>query len=248
MKEATVIIEQYANPRRFIRISDRLIPLFAALTGLCFIIGLYFALFDSPPDYQQKETVRIMYIHVPAAWAALFCYFFMGICSGIELVRRHHLAGLFAKATAPIGATFAFICLVTGSLWGKPTWGTWWIWDARLTSLLVLFFLYLGYMAVHIFSERRDKAAKIAGILCLVGLIDLPIIKFSVDWWNTLHQGASVLRVGGPSIHASMLTPLLIMAAGCKFLWLWLSFIGVRSELDSVRIDRLLRAKIKRSE
>ncbi len=240
--------EAYANSARFIKLSSYLIPITGGIALICLLIGSYIGLFASPPDYKQKETVRIMYVHVPAAWTALACYLCMGICSALELVRRHPVAGLFAKASAPAGAVFCFICLATGSLWGKPTWGTWWIWDARLTSMFLLFLLYIGYLSVWFFSENKAKAAKIAGVLCLVGLIDLPIVKFSVEWWNTLHQGPSVFRTGGPSIASAMLTPLLINALGFQMLWICLALTGVRTELNRLKISRIIRDRIANAD
>src|SRR5512134_1401516 len=201
-------MQRFANPARFMRISARLTPWLAGATLLLLGFGLYLALIASPPDYQQGESVRIMYVHVPAAWMAMFCYAALAGASAIGLIWKHPVAGLAAKATAPIGASFTFLALVTGSLWGKPMWGTWWVWDARLTSVLILFFLYLGYMALQSAFDDPARGAKAAAIMALVGFVNVPIIKFSVDWWYTLHQPASVFRAGGPSIDASMLWPL----------------------------------------
>jgi heme exporter protein C len=208
------MIQKYANPARFNRLSSRLMPWFAWPAGFLILGGLYFGLIASPADYQQGETVRIMYVHVPSAWMAMFVYSSMAIASAVGLIWKHPLAHLSAEAAAPIGACFTFICLFTGSLWGKPMWGTWWVWDARLTSVLVLFFLYLGYMALNSAFDDPSRGERSAAILALIGFINVPIIKFSVDWWNTLHQPASVVKMSGPAIHGSMLVPLLMMAVG----------------------------------
>jgi heme exporter protein C len=208
-------MHRFANPARFMRLSGQLLPWLTGAMVFAFLAGVYLSFFASPADYQQGETVRIMYVHVPAAWMALFVYVTIAVASFVSLVWRHPLADVAARAAAPIGAAFTFICLLTGSLWGKPMWGTWWVWDARLTSVLVLFFIYLGYMALWSAIEDRQKAGRAAAILGLVGAVNLPIVKFSVDWWNTLHQPASVFRMDGPTIHDSMLWPLLVM---------WLAF------------------------
>jgi heme exporter protein C len=232
-------MQRYANPTRFMQLSGRLVPWFAAATVLLTAAGLYLSLIGSPPDYQQGESVRIMYVHVPAAWMALFCYTSMAIASAIGLIWRHPVAEMSAKATAPIGACFTFLALVTGSLWGKPMWGTWWVWDARLTSVLVLFFLYLGYMALENAFDDPARGTRAAGILALVGFVNVPIIKFSVDWWNTLHQPASIVRMDGPTIHASMLVPLLVMVAAFTSYYLWVVLVRVRGEILAARIRGL---------
>jgi heme exporter protein C len=203
------------------------------------VSGLYFALFASPVDYQQGHTVRIMYIHVPAAWMALFCYTAMAVASAVSLIWKHGVADVAAKATAPIGAAFTFLALVTGSLWGKPMWGTWWVWDARLTSVLVLFFLYLGYMALRSAFDDPARGAKSAAILSLVGFVNVPIIKFSVDWWNTLHQPASVMRMSGPTIHGDMLLPLFLMAGAFQLYYFWLVLVRMREALMAQRLRAL---------
>src|SRR6202453_1446165 len=189
----------YANPAEFLRLVRVAVPVTAGLTAILLAVGLYGA-FVAPPDYQQGETVRIMYLHVPSAWMAMFIYIVMSSAALGTLVWRHPLADAAQKAAAPLGAGFTFLCLVTGSLWGKPMWGTYWVWDARLTSVLVLFILYLGLIALWRAIDDPGRAAKAAAILTLVGAVDLPIIKFSVDWWNTLHQPASVFRLDGPTI------------------------------------------------
>ena len=231
-----------ANPVRFNRVADRIMPWAAGLTAICLGLGLWYALFASPPDYQQGETVRIMYVHVPSAWMALFVYSFMAIASAVGLISRHPLAHLSAQAAAPIGACFTFLCLATGSLWGKPMWGAWWVWDARLTSVLVLFFLYLGFMALHNAFDDPARGEKSAAILSLVGFVNVPIIKFSVDWWNTLHQPASVVKMSGPAIHASMLMPLLLMAVGFTLFFFCVLIVRIRALLLARRARALMMA------
>ncbi len=229
----------FANPNRFMRLSAALLPWIGGATALLMAAGVYLALFASPPDYQQGETVRIMYVHVPAAWMAMFCYVSMAVAAAIGLIWRHPLADLAAKATAPIGAAFTFLALVTGSLWGRPMWGTWWVWDGRLTSVLILFFLYLGYIALVEAFDDPGRGLKAAAILALVGCVNIPIIKFSVDWSNTMHQPASVVRMGGPTIDASMLAPLLVMAAAFTCYYLWVLLLRLRSEVLAGKIRAL---------
>jgi heme exporter protein C len=214
-------------------------PWLWSATALSLLYGLYLALFASPPDYQQGESVRIMYVHVPAAWMSLFCYSFMAGASIVGLIWRHALADLAAKATAPIGAAFTFLALFSGSFWGKPMWGTWWVWDARLTSVLILFFVYLGYIALWETIENKAQAARAAAILAISGSVMVPIIKFSVDWWETLHQPASVLRLDGPSIHSSILTPLLTMGVAFTLLFFALLLVRMRTEIVQQRIRAL---------
>lgn len=209
-----------ANPKRFLRITERVFPLVFLLTFPLLGLGLYWGLFVSPPDYQQGHAARIMYIHVPAAWMALGIYTFMSLSSFSFLVWKHPLSALFSQAAAPIGACFTLICLCTGSLWGKPMWGTWWVWDARLTSVLILLFLYIGYIVFIQAFENPEKGEKIGAYLNLVGFINIPLIKFSVEWWNTLHQPGSFFKVTGSTVHESMWPPLIFMvgAYGCYFL------------------------------
>jgi len=233
------MLHRFANPNRFLRIARIIQPWIAWATILLAGTGLYLGLFNSPADYQQGESVRIMYVHVPAAWMAMFCYTSMAIAAGIGLIWKHPLADIAAKATAPVGACFTFLALFTGSLWGKPMWGTWWVWDARLTSMLVLLFLYLGYIALINAFDDPTRGTKPSSILVLVGLINVPIIKFSVDWWNTLHQPASVLRLGGPSIDESMLWPLLLMAVAFKTYYIWIVLIRIRAEIISKKIGTI---------
>ena len=228
-----------ANPHRFLTLSAAVLPWCAALTAALFATGLYFALFASPPDYQQGDSVRIMYVHVPAAWMAMMVYALLALLAAASLVWRHPLADVMAKAAAPIGAGFTLIALVTGSLWGEPTWGTWWKWDARLTSVLVLFFLYLGHIALTNAFDDATRGARAAAVLALVGVVNLPIIKFSVEWWSTLHQPASILRLGAPTIHSSMLTPLFLMAAAFLGYFVCLLILRTRSELAARRLRAL---------
>jgi heme exporter protein C len=230
---------KYANPTLFSGLVAKVLPWLAGATALAFAIGLWGAFFASPADYQQGDTVRIMYIHVPAAWLSMFCYATMTASALGTLVWRHPLADAAQKAAAPLGAGFTFICLVTGSLWGKPMWGTWWVWDARLTSVLVLFVIYLGLIALWQTIEEPTRAARAAAILTLVGVVNLPIIKFSVDWWNTLHQPASVFRMGGPTIAPSMLWPLLVMGLAFTLLFTTLHLMSMRNEILRRRLRRL---------
>ena len=232
-------MHRFANPTRFLGLISAIKPWSAGLCLLTFPAGLYFALFVSPPDYQQSETVRIMYVHVPAAWMAMFCYSALAVASASALIWRHLVADMVARATAPIGAAFTLLALATGSLWGKPMWGTWWVWDARLTSVLILFFLYLGYIVLHDAFDDASRGARAASILAVVGAINVPIIKFSVDWWNTLHQPASVVKLDGPAIHMSMLTPLLLMAIAYTAFYIWILAIRVRAEINTSKIRAL---------
>jgi heme exporter protein C len=229
----------YASPANFLRLSKVLIPASAALTALLLGVGLYLSWFVAPPDYQQGETVRIMYLHVPAAWLAMMIYVVMTSAALGTLVWRHPLADAAQKAAAMLGAGFTFLCLGTGSLWGKPMWGAWWVWDARLTSVLVLFLIYLGLIALWRTIEDPGKAARAAAIFTLVGAVNIPVIKFSVDWWNTLHQPASVFRLGGPAIAPSMLWPLIVMVLAFSFLFLTLYLMAIRNEILRRRLRRL---------
>jgi heme exporter protein C len=229
-------MHRFANPGRFVRLADALLPWCVGAATLSIALGLYLGLFVAPPDYQQGESVRIMYVHVPSAWMGLFIYTVIAAASAVALIWRHPLADLVAKASSPLGAAFTFLALVTGSLWGKPMWGTWWVWDARLTSVLVLFFLYLGHMALLNAFEDPLRGIRSAAVLALVGFINVPIIHFSVEWWSTLHQPSSVLRMSGPAIHPSMLWPLLAMALGFKLYYVSLLFMRVKSELIAARL------------
>jgi heme exporter protein C len=229
-------MQAYANPQRFVRLARTLTPwTFAAAIALA-VIGLYLGLIVAPPDYQQGDAQRIMYVHVPAAWMSMFVYASMAIASAVAFIWKHPLADVAAKASAPIGCVFTGLALVTGMLWGQPMWGTWWVWDARLTSVLILFFLYLGYIVLWSAIEEPTRAARAARILALIGAINIPIIKFSVDWWNTLHQNASVFRVSGPAMPASMLTPLLIMGLAYTLLYVALLLVRMRMEVAQRRL------------
>ncbi|MCP5365450.1 MAG: heme ABC transporter permease [Hyphomicrobiales bacterium] len=227
-----------ANPARFLRFCDRILPWASGLTLLLMVAGGYLSLFHSPADYQQGQSVRIMYVHVPAAWMAMFSYAGLAISAAVGLIWRHTLAELAAQAIAPIGACFTFLALITGSLWGKPMWGTWWVWDARLTSVLILFFLYLGFIALSHAFDDPGRGRRASAILALVGLVNVPIIKFSVDWWSTLHQPASVVRLDGPSIHPSMLVPLLVMAAAFTGYFVVVLIFRLRAQV----LDNKIRA------
>ncbi len=201
----------------------KIISPWAGCLSLIFLfIGIWFALFNSPPDYQQGETVRIMYVHVPSAWMSMFIYTAIAISSLLGLIYGHLVAYIFAKAVAPIGAFFTLITLVTGSLWGKPMWGTWWVWDARLTSVFILFFFYVGFIIFSKSFNDPSKGDKISSVLALVGFINIPIIKFSVDFWTTLHQPASISKLGSPSIHNEMLIPLMIMFLSFMLLFIYI--------------------------
>jgi heme exporter protein C len=240
------MLSRLANPARFMKLSGAVLPYLAALTLAVLAIGLYLALFVAPPDYQQGESVRIMFVHVPAAWLALLVYLIVAVASAVALVWRHPLAEIAAQAAAPVGAAFTLVCLVTGSLWGRPMWGTWWVWDARLTSVLVLFFLYLGYIALVNAFDDPGRGARAGSVLALVGIVNLPIIKFSVDWWNTLHQPASVFRMGGPTIDASLLWPLMIMALGYLLLFKTLLLVRMRTALNERKAQALRLAAPRR--
>ena len=234
-----------ANPTRFLTLVSRVVPWLTFVTLALLGIGFYLSLYVAPPDYQQGETVKIMFIHVPAAWLALFGYSLIAIASLGTLIWRHPLADVAAKTAVPIGATFTFIALVTGSLWGKPMWGTYWVWDARLTSMLVLFLLYLGLMALWQAIEEPGRAGRAAAILALVGAINVPIIKFSVDWWNTLHQPASVFRAGGPSIDPALLTPLFVMAGAFTLLFVLLHLLAMRAEILRRRVRAMQLSQVE---
>lgn len=246
--QVTDRVRTLANPTGFMRFSDRVLPWLGGITAALMGVGLYMAFFVAPPDYQQGETVRIMFIHVPSAWLAMACYTVIGLSSAGLLIWRHPLADVSAKAAAPIGAVFTLLALVTGSLWGKPMWGTYWVWDARLTSVLVLFFLYLSLIALRHAIDEPGRAGRAAAILALVGLVNLPIIKFSVDWWNTLHQPASVMRLDGPTIHPTILTPLLVMALAFTCLFLYLHLKAMRAEILRRRAEAMIAAHVGRAE
>ena len=232
-------MQKFANPTLFLKLANAVLPYVWAATAILFGVGLYGALVTSPADYQQGETVRIMYLHVPAAWVGMFAYGFMAFCSAMALIFRHPLADAAAKTAAPIGAVFCFLALVTGSIWGKPMWGTWWVWDARLTSMFILMLLYLGYIAIWQAIEEPHLAATIARVVALVGSIILPIIKFSVEWWNTLHQPASVFKMGGPAIDKSMLWVLLVMALAYTALFVALHLVALSGEIAARKLRNM---------
>jgi len=226
-----------AAAKNFYPFAGKLLPW---LTGLCIIslvYGLYLGLFNSPPDYQQGETVRIMYVHVPAAWMSMFVYAMMAGAAIVGLVWKIKLADTFVTCSAPIGASFTVIALITGSLWGKPMWGAWWVWDARLTSELILLFLYVGFMALQSAIDDPRRAARAGGVLIIVGVVNLPVIHYSVEWWNTLHQPASVARADGPSIDGSILAPLLIMAVAFKFYFFSVVLVRMRGSILEIEED-----------
>lgn len=226
-----------ANPARFRRFAQKVLPALSVVTALMLAIGLGWALLVAPPDYQQGETVRIMFVHVPSAWLAMGGYVMLAALGASLLVWRHPLAALMARAAAPVGATFAAVCLLTGSLWGRPMWGTYWVWDARLTSMLLLFFLFLGHMALSHAYDNAERGDRAAAILALVGVINVPVIKFSVDWWNTLHQPASVMKLGGPAIHPTILAPLMVMAVALLLLFVTLVLLRTDTEIDRRRLE-----------
>jgi heme exporter protein C len=229
----------YANPKRFLSATDRLPAWLFAAAAILLGIGLWLGLFVVPPERQQGDAVRIMFIHVPAAWIGMGAYALIAICSVWGLVNRHPLADVAAREAAPLGALFTALALVTGSLWGKPMWGAYWVWDARLTSFLLLFFLYLGYVALWNLTEDENRAARGGAILAIVGAVNLPIIKFSVDWWNTLHQGESIFRSGGPVIATVFLWPLFIMLAGYSALFAALWIVRIRTAI----LQRMIRMR-----
>jgi heme exporter protein C len=236
----TARLSGLANPTRFLALAGALLPWLAALSAILLAIGLTMS-FNAPEDYQQGSTVRIMFIHVPFAWLSMMCWGLMALAALGTLIWRHPLADVAAKAAAPIGACFTLLALVTGSLWGKPMWGTYWVWDARLTSVFVLFLMYLGVIALTRAIEDSSQSARAAAILILVGAVNLPIIKFSVNWWNTLHQPAAVFRMDGPTIHPALLWPLAVMALGFTCLFFTLHLAAMRNEIWSRRISAMRR-------
>jgi len=222
---------RFGSPRYFYTIAGRLVPWVGGACLVLMVAGLYLGLFVAPPDYQQGESYRIIFIHVPAAWMSMFIYVFMAGAAAVGLIWRVKLTGVIAVASAPIGASFTFLALATGSLWGKPMWGTWWVWDARLTSELILLFLYLGFMALHNAIHDPKTAWRAGAILLLVGVINIPIIHYSVEWWYTLHQPATITKFDKPSIHWSMLVPLLLMALSFKLFYFLTLLIRARAEI-----------------
>ncbi|MHB1942221.1 MAG: heme ABC transporter permease [Acidiferrobacteraceae bacterium] len=222
---------KYSSPKHFYPLAGRLIPWFGAITTVLMLVGLYWGLVIAPPDYQQGDSYRIMFVHVPSAWMSLFVYVVMAVGAAISFIWNIKLADVLAASSAPLGASFTLIALVTGSLWGKPMWGTWWVWDARLTSELILFFLYVGYMALRASIDDPRRAGQSSAILAMVGVVNIPIIHFSVDWWHTLHQPASVMKLGAPTIYITMLIPLLIMAIAFQMFYFTILLVRMRNEI-----------------
>ena len=233
------MIDYFANPSRFVRITSILVPWLMAAAGILFITGLYISLFKSPDDIVQGSAVRIMYVHVPSAWLSIFAYLLLAICSLFFIVWRHPLADILSRAIAPVGALFSLLTLLTGSIWGKPMWGTWWVWDARLTSMLILFLLFMGYIALSNAFEKSERGSRPAALLAIAGTINLPIVKFSVDWWSTLHQPASIMRTGGISIDSTMLLPLVIMFLAFKLFFILIIIFRSHSILIERKMQHL---------
>lgn len=258
--QSPTFTQRLANPTRFLALADWLLPVLSIAAAVTIAAGLYMAFFMAPVDYQQGHTVKIMFVHVPAAWLAMMGYALIAASSFGLLVFRHPLADVSAKAAAPIGAAFTALALLTGSLWGKPMWGTYWVWDARLTSVLILFFLYLGLMALRSSLDDEALAGKLTAILAIVGVVILPFIKISVEglsipWlgiqvpsWNTLHQPSSVLRSDGPKIHSSILIPLLVNAAGFSLLFFAMHLKAMKNEILRRRVVALTRSAVERAE
>lgn len=215
----------------FYLLVNRLTPWLGWGAVILFVAGLYGAMFYAPPDYQQGESFRIIYVHVPSAWMSMFIYMVMAVAGGAGLIWKTKVSDAIARGSAPLGASFTFLALATGSLWGKPMWGTWWVWDARLTSELILLFLYLGYIALQSAIDDRRTAARAGAVLALVGVVNIPIIHYSVEWWNTLHQGPTVSKLDTPSIHIDMLIPLLIMAIAFNLYYAAMVLIRARAEI-----------------
>jgi heme exporter protein C len=236
-------LHRFANPGRFLRLSGRVLPWLAASGLLLTTIGVVWGLFFAPADWQQGDAVRIMYIHVPTAWLASSGYVGLALASVASLVWRHPLADLAAAEIGPVGAAVTALCLATGSLWGKPMWGAWWVWDARLTSVLVLFFLYLGHIALVRAFDNAERGARAGAILALVGVVNLPIIKFSVDWWNTLHQPATITLTGAPTMYLGMLWPLFVCALGMTLGFAAIVVARTRAAVMERRIRALLMAQ-----
>src|SRR5215468_8373873 len=239
-------ISELANPSRFVRAANLVMPWLSGAAAIVFAFALYRAML-APDDYQQGATVKIMFLHVPSAWLAMFCWGLMSVASLGTLVWRHSLADVAAKAEATIGAALTLLCLFTGWMWGRPMWGTYWEWDARLTSVLVMFIMYLGLIALWRTVEDPSRAGRAAAVLTLVGAVNLPIIKFSVDWWNTLHQPASVFRMGGSTVDRSMLIPLAVMAVAFTLLFITLHLAAMRNEIMRRRVRTLMLTQAERA-
>jgi heme exporter protein C len=236
-------LHRFANPGRFLRLSGAVLPWLAAGGGVLTAFGLAWGLLFAPADWQQGDAVRIMYVHVPAAWLASAGYVGLALCSVLSLVWRHPLADLAAVEIGPVGAGFTALCLLTGSIWGRPMWGAWWVWDARLTSVLVLFFLYLGHIALVRAFDDPVRGYRAGAILALVGVVNLPIIKFSVDWWNTLHQPATISLTGAPTVYVGMLWPLVFAALGYTLVFAAIVVARTRAAVMERRIRALLMAR-----
>jgi heme exporter protein C len=235
-------IHKFGSPPHFWRLSGAMIPWFGWIALVLIGVGTVGGLWVAPPDYQQLDAFRIIYFHVPSAWLSQFGYVVMASAAAVGLVWRIKLAHAVAAACAPIGASFTAVALATGSIWGKPMWGTWWVWDARLTSTLVLLFLYFGYMALRAAIDDENRADRASALLAIIGVINIPIIKYSVEWWNTLHQPATISRLGKPAMDPSMLVPLLIMALGFTFFFFAVLMVRTRGEiLSRERNKRWLR-------
>jgi|TARA_B100000929_G_C15419701_1_gene390895 heme exporter protein C len=224
-------IHQFGSPKYFYDISIPLTKWVAIICAICFVSGLYGGLVLAPADYQQGDSFRIIYLHVPAAWMSLFVYLIIAFSGAISLIWHIKITDIIARASAPIGASFTFLALITGAIWGKPMWGTYWVWDARLTSELILLLLYLGYIALQSAFDDKRIAARAGAILALIGVINIPIIHYSVEWWSTLHQGPTISKFDKPSIHLTMLIPLLLMVIAFKTFYITTLLIRARSEI-----------------
>jgi len=229
------MISYLANPSRYLKLSKIVTPFIGWATFLTLLTALYYALVKSPPAVEHGQSVRMMYTHVPAAWCSLLAYTCLTVASIFSFIWRHPLADSAAKSIATPGLAFTFLALITGSLWGKPAWGTWWQWDGRMTSVLILFFIYIGYLAVWSVVAERKKAARLASIIAMVGFINIPIIKFSVDWWNTLHQPASISSIGAPGLPVEILTPLLLMSLSYSIFFMWLVMKGIEKDIINIK-------------
>lgn len=241
-------LHRFANPGRFLRLTESWLPWLAGAALLVVAVGAVWGLVLAPPDWQQGETVRIMFVHVPMAWLAMGGYTGLAVLSLMSLIWRHPLADLTARELSPVGAAATFLCLLTGSLWGKPMWGTWWVWDARLTSVLILFFLWLGHAALVRAFDDPERGARMGAILALVGAVNVPIVKFSVDWWNTLHQPASVTRLDAPGMHVDILYPLLVCTLGFTLAFAAIVLAATRAAVMERRVRALQMAKARRAE
>lgn len=232
------MITWLANPQRFLRFERIASPIFGIIATIGLAAGLSLSLIGSPPDYQQGDSVRIMYVHVPAAWGAMMAYTSLTVASFVSFVWRHNLADSAGRAFAKTGAAFTFLALATGSLWGKTSWGTWWQWDGRMTSVLILFFIYIAYLMIWEIVEDRKRAARLAAILAMVGFINIPIIKFSVEWWNSLHQPATISNIGAPGLPSELLWPLAIMFLAYTALFGWIALKNIRADILELQSKR----------